>query len=421
MLSLKKSALFFTYLLLIIIISFIFIETFISENSYLIDNSNNILIKKIPFGYGSLIYNIINSGEYLSNDLGLNMNVSRLPMLPMIISTLIYISKNIYFVVIVKNIIFFSIYYFCVIKFVTNYKLKVKYLFIFLIIILYNPYNLVVSLNFVYADFITALLIPCLFLMIISNYKNKFLIISILIFALYLSKTNMFFLTILFTIAVLILEKDNKKYFVLIGLFLAVLFWSSFGFLKTGKIPIGQSLISINSWGMSHVLNKDFSNYYPYRTVDQINFKNKYKKFTNEWEFYDFYNNQNIEYLKKNKLETASNILVKANFIFFNIYKTGSQLSTYTKVKREIRISNIPNKMFLNLSIIILIFSLIVSYKKSNFNRYDIYFVVLLVSYLLPLLIGWATNKHLIGLFILSKIYILYKYILKKNIKSKLI
>ena len=47
----------------------------------------------------------------------------------------------------------------------------------------------------------------------------------------------------------------------------------SFGFLKTGKIPIGQSLISINSWGMSHVLNKDFSNYYPYRTVDQINFK----------------------------------------------------------------------------------------------------------------------------------------------------
>ena len=75
---------------------------------------------------------------------------------------------------------------------------------------------------------------------------------------------------------------------------------------------------------MSHVLNKDFSNYYPYRTVDQINFKNKYKKFKNEWEFYDFYNNQNIEYLKKNKLETANNILVKANFIFFNIYKTGS-------------------------------------------------------------------------------------------------
>ena len=127
MLSLKKSALFFTYLLLIIIISFIFIETFISENSYLIDNSNNILIKKIPFGYGSLIYNIINNGEYLSNDLGLNMNVSRLPMLPMIISTLIYISKNIYFVVIVKNIIFFSIYYFFIIKFVTNYNLKVKY------------------------------------------------------------------------------------------------------------------------------------------------------------------------------------------------------------------------------------------------------------------------------------------------------
>ena len=286
-------------MVLIIIISFIFIEIFISENSYLIDNSNNILIKKIPFGYGSLIYNIINSGEYLSNDLGLNMNVSRLPMLPMIISTLIHISKNIYFVVIVKNIIFFSIYYFCVIKFITNYNLKLKYLFIFLIIILYNPYNLFVSLNFVFADFITALLIPCLFLMIISNYKNKFLIISILIFTLYLSKTNMFFLTILFTIVVLTLERDNKKYFVLIGLFLAVLFWSSFGFLKTGKIPIGQSLISINSWGMSHVLNKDFSNYYPYRTVDQINFKNKYKKFKNEWEFYDFYNKQNIEYLKK--------------------------------------------------------------------------------------------------------------------------
>ena len=94
-------------MVLIIIISFIFIEIFISENSYLIDNSNNILIKKIPFGYGSLIYNIINSGEYLSNDLGLNMNVSRLPMLPMIISTLIHISKKYLFCCNCKKYYFF--------------------------------------------------------------------------------------------------------------------------------------------------------------------------------------------------------------------------------------------------------------------------------------------------------------------------
>ena len=65
---------------------------------------------------------------------------------------------------------------------------------------------------------------------------------------------------------------------------------------------------------MSHVLNKEFKNYYPYKSVDQINFEDKNKAFSDEWQFYNFYNNKNKKYLNDNKIEYLRHKLIKIYF-----------------------------------------------------------------------------------------------------------
>ena len=314
-----------------------------------------------------------------------------------------------------KNIIFFSIYFFILFQFIKSFNIKINFLLLLLIPILCNPYNFTVLLNFVYEDFVIAILIPSLFLSIISKNKFKYIISAIIIFVLYLTKVNMFFLTIIISIIIFALEKNKRKIIPIIAVLFAIFTWGFYGLLKTNKFPIGQSMISINSWNMSHVLNDNFKNFYPKNSVDLIEFPDKHKKFENEWEFYNFYYQKNNEYLLNNKLQVLHNIVLKIKFIFFDIYHDGNQTFKLND-NQKILISNIDNKFFLNLSILILVLSFCNSVKKREIQKFDLYYFFLLTFYILPLIIGWATSKHLVGIFIVSKIYLILKFMEKKRI-----
>ena len=375
----------------------------------LIDDNFNLVVKNIPFAYGDLIHNLIYNNEYSTDRWGFKMYLSRLPILPFLIYILYQISANIYFIVIMKNLFFFSLFFSAAYFFIKTNKINIKFFILLIVIFFYNPYNLIVFSSFLYADFLTAILVPCLFLTILSSYRIRWLVFSILIFILYLSKTNMFFLTFFLSLIFYLLEKCNKKIIPLISLIIAISVWGTFGYLKTGKFPIAQSLITINSWGMSHVLNKEFKNYYPYKSVDQINFEDKNKTFSDEWQFYNFYNNKNKKYLNDNKIEYLKDIKIKLKFIFIDFYASASE--TYSNDgSKKIRFSNIPNKIFFNISLIIFLVSFIKSIKNRKFSKIDIYFIFFVMSYIFPLLIGWATCKHLIGIFLVSKIYLIFKF-----------
>ena len=121
----------------------------------------------IPFAFGNLINNLFYQNNYTLNDWGMKMHVARLPVVPYLISSLYFFFKNIYFFLIFKNIIFFSIYFFILFQFIKSFNIKINFLLLLLIPILCNPYNFTVLLNFVYEDFVIAILIPSLFLSII--------------------------------------------------------------------------------------------------------------------------------------------------------------------------------------------------------------------------------------------------------------
>lgn len=188
--------------------------------------------------------------------------------------------------------------------------------------------------------------------------------------------------------------KNIKKYLPFIILILSMLSWGVFGYVKTGKFPFLNSITSTNQLSLALVLNKDFGNHFP-KSIDII-YDNlvpqDLKKFSykNEWEVHNFFKKKNIEYLKKNKLETIKNIFLKINFILFNTNHNNFSFFLFF------------NKVIFIISIIMFFFKL---YKKK-INFVDIYFVAIITSNLLPHLIGWVTNKHMVPVFIICNIYV---------------
>ena len=67
-----------------------------------------------------LILNILNHNEFKFNYLGIDFYSAKYPLLPATIALIAKISKNFYFILTVKNIIFFSILFWSIYFFVSN-------------------------------------------------------------------------------------------------------------------------------------------------------------------------------------------------------------------------------------------------------------------------------------------------------------
>ena len=100
------------YISLIIISSILFAYLF-SHKLDVMDNNNNILLGNIPFDFGELIVNLTESKGYYHTIDDVKYFL-KLPALPLLIVFIGKISLNYYFVIIFKNIIIFSTYFFAV-------------------------------------------------------------------------------------------------------------------------------------------------------------------------------------------------------------------------------------------------------------------------------------------------------------------
>ena len=80
----------------------------------------------------------------------------------------------------------------------------------------------------------------------------------------------------------------------------------------------------------------------------------------------------------------------KINLLFF-----------YSKKDNKIFFWHVLNRIIFFISLVILIYKLI----NKIFTFKDIYFLIILVTFLFPFIVGWVTHKHLPPLFIISYIY----------------
>lgn len=400
------------FLILVSILSLVFTYQLILKIPSLINNNNEIIISNIPFGYGPLIDNIFNGNGYVREWNGVDTYLSRLPFLPIFKFLIFKLSLNIYFVLIIKNIIFLSIYFYFCHNFCKEGSKNFIY-FIFLIsIIFYNFYNLTTNLNIFFADAYIGIILPTIFILLNSNHSFKNIILGVLLFFLYLMKTTMFFPTLTIAILYIIIEKKIRitlRLIPLVFLTLSMISWGMFGYVKTGVFAVGSKISSDNQQALNIVMDNKFHEYYPKITVDIIP-KNKFlPNFENEWDSYEYYKELNTDFIKNNKSRVFKDVAIKLKFIFFNIRKDSVNNFHSEKNPNPIMFSHILNRIFFLISIIISIVLIIKNIKSIRYYKNEIYFLGIITSSIFPHLIGWATSKHLVGIFIISHIYLFFK------------
>ncbi|WP_440938086.1 hypothetical protein, partial [Candidatus Pelagibacter sp.] len=283
-------------------------------------------------------------------------------------------------------------------------------------------YNIITLFNFVFADAFIGIFIPSIFLILISDDKNKSLYISSMIFVLFFMKSTMFLVTLLCSIFFIFFEKKiklSKRCGPLFFVCIAYIIWGTFGYIKTGVFTIGFKTMSSSQLALKTTLNKNFHKYYPKKSVDLIPGKHdantKYKEeWNNEWDMYNHYKKENVEYINNNKTRILNDTLIKVKFIFFNIYKDAVHPDKNGEFKNPFMFSHLFNRIIFLVSIFFCVSSIFRNIIRLNFSKLDYYYIILVSSSILPHLIGWATSKHLVGIFILSHIYLIVKIFEKK-------
>ena len=402
----KKISIFYIlFLIFTILLSSFYTHFYLEKFDYQFNDNNELILNLIPFVYGQIIENLYYHNIFEQVWFGINTYLTRLPFVPLFITSLSKISLNVYFIIITKNIIFFSLIFYSIKITTVRYNKKFLSFLILFITFFYNFYNTIVLSTYIYADAYIASILPCIFLILLSDIKKKFLLISTLIFVLYFTKTSVFYLTIFISILFFILEKNlttYKRILPVISLILAIMIWGTFGYIKTKKFPVGSNMLSNNQEALSIVMNKNFKDYYPKLSVDLIPRENINNKFKNEWEFSEYYKSKNKEYFLNNKLNVFKDINIKIKFIFFNYRKDAINTKIDTNNKNSIMISHIFNRIVFIISIIVLIKNIF----EKKFQKPDIYYFAIIVSSLFPHVIGWATSKHLVPLFLVSHLYL---------------
>ena len=114
---------------------------------------------------------------------------------------------------------------------------------------------------------------------------------------------------------------------------------------------------------------------------------------------------KNLEFIKENYYDYSKGVFKKITFILFGIYEDGKFIN-----EKKIRYSNIPNKFIMIVALIYAFNSIINSlYKRKKLSYLDLIFLLMFLLYIAPHIVAWATSKHLVPLFLLSKIYIFIK------------
>jgi hypothetical protein len=408
----NRRKLFITYLFYISFISisaFLFAFVF-QEKFYIMNQNSDIIIENIPFELGELLKNLFYEGNYFKIVNGIKFYLVKLPATPLLLLFLFKISLNYFFIIIFKNIIIFTLYFFFCYFLLKDFKNK--FLFFFIVIApIFIPYNFLIALNFVYEDNLIAIFLPLLFLSLISESKKKFIFSSLILFILYFIKTSMFLLVLIIPILIILFEKKIRAFIKILPLLasiLAIFLWGYFGYYNTGRFPFGSTGASNNSFVLSSVLNKEFKNYYPNKSTDLIPISKPNNFFKSEWEFYDYYNIKNKNYLKYNFSSYIEDISLKLNFIFFGIRVDGVNSDNLSSSNNPIKYSSIFSKFFFNLSIFISLYVLAKNYKNILNCKKEFYFIVILILNLTPHIVGWATSKHLVAISNVSLIYLIF-------------
>ena len=406
-------------------------------NFHLVDNDGNYILERISFGFGQYLDAIINSKDLTLSRFGIDLPTSRRPLLPYTILFIFkYLSSNFILLHLIKNL-FFGLIIYSIIK---NFKANYNHLFlaICLMLIFYNPHNAFTNLGTENEEGILNYLMIILFFLLISEYKYKSIYLTITLCLIFLLKGSMFLMASLLPIIFIFLEKKSKfKYLSLITIILLNLIWSYNAKQTSGFFAIGPKGSAMNSINLAAGTHKYFNTTYPKIRPDiHLDLVKKIvikKNIKTERELINNLLSKSIKFIKDNPLDYSIGVLKKIYVLNFSPFKDGQlpkdpkkyldnmykgKLELNEKINNPIRLSNIPNKIIFNVSLILLLISLINFKKNSKYlNKLNLYYLSTLVFYLAPYMFAWIYHRHATSIYMIAHFYIML-YLIEKKIFS---
>lgn len=421
-LIIKKLFLLLFFLLLLFFINYYYYINYIDFRPEIINQNGQLNLLSIDFGYGEATFNLVNNNE-LFYESGLNKSkqyLARMPLIPIFIKFVyVNISKKLFIIILIKNLFFFFSIIFLSHLIFKNYLHTIIIFFI----ITYNFHNITIITALSPEEGFLGYLMILLFLSIFLKNNNKYLVISIILSAVFFLKASMVFLCYIISILIGYIgykKKDKLYFFPALIVFCSYLIWSIHGFIKTNQFIKPFSLSSISGQTINIAYNEYFNSIYPNQSADILEgyIFDKFKKTHNNYKNYseieidEAFTKDSINFIKNNPKEVSFSFLKKIYNIFFNLKFDGKNLEdeNYNKI----RYSNIPNKICLNLMIYIILYNF---FKKKIFKTNDIIFFAIIISYLFPYMIGFVYSRQIVPIYILAHIYI-YFYIINKWKKS---
>lgn len=449
------------FVIFLTIINLIYCIIYKKIAPHLIDNEGNYIITNIGFVFGRSISSLIQENNLslsfndflktwgLTTNINMELNISRRPLLPLLyIFIAKFITSNFTLFHLVKNLFFGMLIFFSINSLKKNYN--ILFVIFSLILIYYNPHNTFTMLSTNFEEGILNYLIILLFLILIIEVKFKEIYLSIILISIFFLKGSMFLLVFAIALFYFFYEKKRKFRFLLIlSVLLSNIFWGYINFDKTGFFAIGLKGSSMNAINMTMVTNKIFNKIYPkilpdilmVRVVEIIESKN----IKSEKELIDYLTERSIDYIKKNPFEYFKGVLKKIYVLNispfkdavvpgskvydgFGLKKTSQDIDYKTyllniengredlnpKIINPIRYSNFPNKIIFNISIFLMLLTFF-NKKKSFLNKLNIYYFVILLTYLAPYMYGWLYQRHATAVYILAHLYCFFYLVEKKE------
>lgn len=411
--------LFFFYIFFAVVANYFYSIHYLEKYPLMVDVNGNYIISNIGFNFSDIILSLQSAQGIKAEYYGINYYVSRMPLLPILLFLIHnYITKNFILIHIIKNLFFLIVIFLLVYNFVKKKfeKDRVNILtFFFIFLIFYIPHNLIISLSTNFEEGFLNYFIIILFLILIDD-KNKFrcIMAAIILSLIFFLKSSMFYLVIVISIAYFFIEKSKTRYLPIFFFLMSSILWGLYSYNYTKYFAFGTKNTSFNSIVLSTAYHKDFIETYPRLSPDIyqertdaiiMNAMRKNKQLNDEWSVDQFIFAESKNFLINNPYDVFKSILKKISVIFWYPYKD----SQWNEIDaKKLRFSNIPNKLIFITSIIVLISSL-----KYNRTKINLYYLLIIISYFFPYLVGFVYSRHATSIYMISHIYLLNFYLLK--------
>lgn len=451
--KLKNYILFQTFIFIFSVIVFSINNNLSFNISVIFDHIFNkeIDLKDLGFFYTELIKNYFNFKIfYLTLD-STQLFVGRPLFIAIFLTIIIKIVSLEFFIIFIKNSIFFTIYYISVNEYFSKFNFNKYKFFLILCAPFIIPYNLYQSFQLSPEESYLIFLIPSIFLCIISKSEKKIFVTLLFIITLFTKSPNVILITSLIILIYTKYFKIKFRNLIFSSFVIASLLWGSYGYYKSQIFTFFHKSYTVNSFTGLQSHNMFFKYFYPEYSVDEIT---KYFKFfeqkpvdRSEKNYEKILSYEKKKFIKENFFEYINNKIIILRHIFFNIKKDGSLFTkkcnnTFDKIitrmqqdknfymmqqkerdqmiackkdnSNKIRLDFLINKILWFCSIIISLLNLS-CYKKKI--KLSILFLYMNFFYLIPFIYGHAYTRHLIILFVLSIITLILNFPTSKRKK----